>query len=405
MAAPRCIENLEKMKKECVKVDGYHTNSSIEQEKVEAKIGEIFEKFATSSMKIPKLQRDKHLAYLNKGLKNLSESYQCLDASRPWLCYWILHSLELLGEKISEEHASQVAQFIGKCQHPEGGFAGGPGQYAHLAPTYAAVLALATIGTKEAYEVVNREKLASFLMRMRSPDGGFLMHEGGEIDVRGAYCAAVAARLTNIATTEMFEGTPEWIASCQTYEGGFAGIPGMEAHGGYTFCAVAALVLMGHDRLCDTEALIRWLSNRQMRFEGGFQGRTNKHVDGCYSLWQGGVFPLIHKILNSYGDNAVSTKCWMFDQNALQEYILICCQSLNGGLIDKPGKVPDYYHTCYCLSGLSVAQHFASGNLATTSVLGDPSNELVPVHPVYNIGVECAFQASKHYSTLPVPSL
>jgi hypothetical protein len=30
-----------------------------------------------------------------------------------------------------------------RCQDPEGGFGGGPGQLAHLAPTYAAVNALA----------------------------------------------------------------------------------------------------------------------------------------------------------------------------------------------------------------------------------------------------------------------
>jgi len=30
----------------------------------------------------------------------------------------------------------------------------------------------------------------------------------------------------------------------------------------------------------------------------------------------------------------------------------------NGGIIDKPGKGRDYYHTCYGLSGLSVTQYF-----------------------------------------------
>lgn len=33
-------------------------------------------------------------------------------------------------------------------------------------------------------------------------------------------------------------------------------------------------------------------------------------------------------------------------------------QGPQGGLRDKPGKPPDYYHTCYCLSGLSVSQHY-----------------------------------------------
>ena len=33
---------------------------------------------------------------------------------------------------------------------------GGPGQVAHLAPTYAAVNALCILGTEEAYQVINR---------------------------------------------------------------------------------------------------------------------------------------------------------------------------------------------------------------------------------------------------------
>lgn len=32
---------------------------------------------------------------------------QCLDASRPWLCFWILHSLELLEEPIPSAVASE----------------------------------------------------------------------------------------------------------------------------------------------------------------------------------------------------------------------------------------------------------------------------------------------------------
>ena len=58
---------------------------------------------------------------------------------------------------------------------------------------------------------------------------------------------------------------------CQTYEGGFGGVPGMEAHGGYSFCGLAALMLMGKGHLCDTASLLRWAANRQMRLEGGFQ--------------------------------------------------------------------------------------------------------------------------------------
>ena len=47
--------------------------------------------------------------------------------------------------------------------------------------------------------------------------------------------------------------------------------------------------------------LQRWTTSKQMSYEGGFQGRTNKLVDGCYSFWQGGALPLIHMILTEEG--------------------------------------------------------------------------------------------------------
>lgn len=32
-----------------------------------------------------------------------------------------------------------------------------------------------------------------------------------------------------------------------------------------------------------------------MSIEGGFQGRTNKLVDGCYSFWQGATFEVVRE--------------------------------------------------------------------------------------------------------------
>ncbi|XP_037500289.1 protein farnesyltransferase subunit beta [Rhipicephalus sanguineus] len=386
--------------------DDYPTASSEEQKKVEDSVDAFF-KTSQAAVRLeegcPRLQRERHVAYLMKGLSHLPKAYQDLDASRPWLCYWILHSLELLEITLYSEMKTSIADFLGKCQHPEGGFSGGPGQQAHLAPTYAAVNALSILGTEEAYKVINRKTLYSFLRRMKQPDGSFIMHEGGEADVRGAYCALSVAKLTNTFTPSLFEGTAEWVIKCQTYEGGFGGVPGMEAHGGYTFCGFAALVFLEREMLCNLKKLLRWLVNRQMRFEGGFQGRTNKLVDGCYSFWQGGAFPLLHKVLFSLGNESLSMEGWLFDQDALQEYILLCCQDPSGGLIDKPGKHRDYYHTCYLLSGLSVAQHFGGGILSSSRVLGDPANELITVHPLYNVGTENAAAALKYFNSQPLP--
>lgn len=42
-----------------------------------------------------------------------------------------------------------------------------------------------------------------------------------------------------------------------------------------------------------------------------------------------------------------------------------------------PCRSRDFYHTCYCLSGLSIAQHFGSGAMLHDVVLGVPENALV----------------------------
>ena len=43
---------------------------------------------------------------------------------------------------------------------------------------------------------------------------------------------------------------------CQTYEGGFAGYPGQEAHGGYSFCGLAALVILNQPEMCNLPRLL-----------------------------------------------------------------------------------------------------------------------------------------------------
>ncbi|XP_062857529.1 protein farnesyltransferase subunit beta isoform X2 [Trichomycterus rosablanca] len=378
----RCFSDshhLEEFKDEDVR-----TVTSVEQEKVEHSIKEVLNVYQQiHSSPQPTLLREQHYQYLKKGLRHLSDAYECLDASRPWLCYWILHSLELLEEPVPASMASDVCQFLARCRSPTGGFAGGPGQHAHLAPTYAAVNALCILGTEEAYDVIDREKLLDFLFSVKQPDGSFIMHVGGEVDVRSAYCAASVASLTNIITPALFEGTPNWILSCQNWEGGLGGVPGLEAHGGYTFCGTAALVILGKEHMLDLKSLLRWVTSRQMRYEGGFQGRCNKLVDGCYSFWQAGLLPLLHRALFNDGEVTLSTKSWMFESQALQEYILLCCQNPGGGLLDKPGKARDFYHTCYCLSGLSIAQHFGNKDLHNELVLGKEENRLgvtLPLH-------------------------
>lgn len=366
------------------------TVTSIEQKNVEKQILANYEKsfdMKHSSNKVPDIFRHKHTLYLTQSLCHLSKGYEVLDSSRTWICYWTLHALSLLDIKIPDKVKTSVIQFISRCQNSTGGFGGGPGQLSHLATTYAAVNALTIIGTEEAYNAINRQTLLEFLWSVKQKNGSFCMHYDGEVDIRSVYCALSVASITNILSEKLCESTAQWIMGCQTYEGGFGGTPGMEAHGGYTFCGFASLVILDKVHLCDIKSLLRWLVNKQMKLEGGFQGRTNKLVDGCYSFWQGGCFPLLQDALEKPPKN------YLFNNGALQEYILNCCQYHKGGLIDKPGKDRDEYHSCYVLSGLSLAQHFKS----EVQILGSSKNEVASTHPLYNIRVDLIRKAILYF--------
>ena len=58
------------------------------------------------------------------------------------------------------------------------------------------------------------------------------------------------------------------MASCQTYEGGIGATPGEEAHGGYTFFGLAAMVLLGGAEQLRLPQLAHWLCQRQMEVHG-----------------------------------------------------------------------------------------------------------------------------------------
>lgn len=104
---------------------------------------------------LPFFYRKEHIRFLERALRFLSTGYECLDSSRPWIVYWILQAAHCLNFKFSYEVLADVIHFLKTCRAVNGGFGGGPNQYPHLAPTYAAVLSLCLIETEEAFEAID----------------------------------------------------------------------------------------------------------------------------------------------------------------------------------------------------------------------------------------------------------
>jgi len=137
----------------------------------------------------------------------------------------------------------------------------------------------------------------------------------------GTYCLLVVATLLDLLTPELLHNVDKFIAACQTYEGGFAcstfpfessRAAMAEAHGGFSSCCLLAYFLLsspkpqsqdsslGYDFPSEINvgAAIRWsaLMQGEAIEAGGFRGRSNKLVDGCYSWWVGGGVPVLEEL-------------------------------------------------------------------------------------------------------------
>ncbi|RVW46641.1 Protein farnesyltransferase subunit beta [Vitis vinifera] len=127
-----------------------------EQWMVESQVFQMYELLSSvprnAQSVLLELQRDKHIEFLTNGLRQLGPSFCVLDANLElinWssftahsslgcktyrnlvdhgLCYWILHSIALLGDSVDDELENNTIDFLSRCQDPNGGYGGGPGQ-------------------------------------------------------------------------------------------------------------------------------------------------------------------------------------------------------------------------------------------------------------------------------------
>lgn len=51
---------------------------------------------------LPRLEREKHIEFLRDSLEEMPSMFVAYDASRPWIVYWTLTGLTLLGADISQ---------------------------------------------------------------------------------------------------------------------------------------------------------------------------------------------------------------------------------------------------------------------------------------------------------------
>ncbi|KAH8974166.1 hypothetical protein BDL97_01G087600 [Sphagnum fallax] len=191
----------------------------------------------------------------------------------------------------------------------------------HMAVTYSALAILRILG--DDFSSVACKSVLKSVQALQQIDGSFCpVHLGAEKDVRFSFCAAAICMMLDDREAMDLEKALEYVLSCQSYDGGFGLCPGLEPHGGATYCALATLKLVGlltpksenGDKfvalLPGHESLIGWCLRRQTE-TGGFQGRANKEADSCYAFWVGGSL----QMLGGYN---------LCDKASLRSFLLSC---------------------------------------------------------------------------------
>ena len=105
---------------------------------------------------VPRLNHEDHVEFLSDNIQNAGHT--AYDALRPWIIYWSLTGLSVLGEDLTQWR-DRVVETCTPMQNLSGGFGGGHCQTSHAAPSYAAVLSLAMVGGREALNLIDRRAL------------------------------------------------------------------------------------------------------------------------------------------------------------------------------------------------------------------------------------------------------
>jgi geranylgeranyl transferase type-2 subunit beta len=113
-------------------------------------------------------------------------------------------------------------------------------------------------------------------------------------------------------------------------------------------CQIVEIVLfffvfLGQLHRVKADMLGFWLCERQLP-SGGLNGRPEKLPDVCYSWWVLSSLTMLGRLR------------WI-DHAKMRRYILACQDDETGGVADRPGDVPDPFHTLFGVAGLSLMAH------------------------------------------------
>ncbi|KAF4709875.1 hypothetical protein FOZ62_001365, partial [Perkinsus olseni] len=293
-----------------------------------------------------------------QGYRNLAVESNLLSG-----LYWLVSTKQLVSGYTPEETGDRirpvVEKLLKKC-YRNGGFASSP---ATRTPSVIATTSAMQLATIFGFDLSRqREEIVGWLRALMTSEDGVVQSGAAFEDVAGdirfVYCVVLSLTLlSHQLSAPESRRLARWICRCQTAEGGFGQRPGCEAHAGHTFCAVATLELLNLTDGFDLDSCVKWLKRRVL--SRGCNGRPGKPADSCYLFWVMGSLRMLGQI---------STHDRWLDTRGLTDFIESCFDEDVGGLAPNPDCPADPFHTHFGLAGLSIALGAGRVRLGTVEV-------------------------------------
>ena len=349
-----------------------------------------------------------HIHYWKRILSAIPGRYCGFDSQQLMIAHMAIFSLDVLGALDTVEDKQKIIDWIYSLQVVPNkkstnlhrcGFRGGgsigecDNEYntSHVAMTYCAIASLLILG--DDLSRVHKKACLEGIKVLQLSDGSFTetSADNGERDLRFVYCACCVCKMLDDFTYINVKKACIFIKNTFTYDGGFGQSSCNESHGGSTFCAIAALDILGKlDEVLNKKEQWRLKSWCIWLQRNGFHGRPHKEDDTCYTFWVGGTM----KILGIID---------LIDKRKMIDYVLSTQEDLVGGFSKWPDLPPDPLHTYTGISGLSLLDAFdlkpvdPALNITNTAVFNMNS-----LHKIWKIKAKNTKELNKKIDTLDI---
>uniref|UniRef100_A0A1I8E905 Geranylgeranyl transferase type-2 subunit beta n=1 Tax=Wuchereria bancrofti TaxID=6293 RepID=A0A1I8E905_WUCBA len=208
----------------------------------------------------------KHVDFIHHCVEN-KESYENVTTEylRMSGVYWCLQAMDIMN-RLNKMDTNEIANYVKRCQQPNGGFAPAEEHDAHLLHTLSAVQIMVMLGK---LDEIDTDAVSCYVASLQNEDGSFGGDEYNEIDTRFSFCALATLHLIRKLGNSINVGKAvDYILSCYNFDGGFGTKPGSESHAGQVYCCLGSLAIADCLEMIDTQRTARWLAERQCQSGG-----------------------------------------------------------------------------------------------------------------------------------------